>query len=70
METSLFDKLPHHIKLGFIEGVLVVYIEAFLVLACNKTNHPVFFALKVIRTELGISPKIMFDFDKLLSSFE
>ena len=54
-----------------IQLFLVVYVEAFLVLVCNKTNyHPAFFALKVIRTELGVSLKIMFDFDNLLSSFE
>ena len=39
---------------------------AFLVLVCNKTNyHPAFFALYVITTEIGVSLKKMFDFDKL-----
>ena len=46
-------------------------VEAFIVLVCNKTNYnPAFFALKVIPTKLGVSLKIMFDFDKLLSSFK
>ena len=65
------DKPPHHGKVNSMEGVLVVKVEAFLGLVCNKTNyHPVCFALKVIPTKLGGSLKIMFDFDKLLSSFK
>ena len=65
------DKPLHHDKVSSIEGVLVVYVEAFLVLVCNKTNyHPAFFVLKVIPTKLGVSLKIMFDFDKLLSSLK
>ena len=48
-----------------------MYVEAFLVLVCNKTNyHPAFLALKVIKTELGVSLKIMSDFDKLFSSLD
>ena len=67
----LVDKAPHHDKVSSIEGVLVVQLEAFLVLVCNKiNNHPAFFALKVIPTNLGVSLKIMFDFDKLLSSLK
>ena len=65
------DKAPHHDKVSSIEGVLVVQVEAFLVLVYNKTNyHPAFFALKVIPTNLGVSLKIMLDFDKLLSSLK
>ena len=65
------DKPPHQDKVSSIEGVLVVWVEAFLVLVCNKTNYgPAFFALKVIQTKLGVSLKIMFDFVKLLSNFK
>ena len=65
------DKPLHHDKVSSIEGVLVVQVEAFLVLVCNKTNyHPACFALKLILTKLGVSLKIMFDFDKLLSNFK
>ena len=65
------DKAPLHDKVTSIKGVLVVQVEAFLVLVCNKTNyHPEFFVLKVIPTKLGVSLKIMFDFDKLLSSLK
>ena len=49
-----------------IQLFLVVYVEAFFVLVCSKTNyHPALFALQVITEELGVSLKIMFDFDKL-----
>ena len=56
----------------FFNKVAVLWLaKAFLVLVCSKTNyHPAFFAFKVIRIELGVSLKIMVDFDKLLSSFE
>ena len=65
------DKAPLHDKVTSIERVLVVQVEAFLVLVCNKTNyHPAFFVLKVIPTKLAVSLKIMFDFDKLLSSLK
>ena len=65
------DKAPLHDKVTSIERVLVVQVEAFLVLVCYKTNyHPAFFVLKVIPTKLGVSLKIMFDFDKLLSNFK
>ena len=65
------DKAPHQDKVSSIEGVLVMQVEAFLVLVCNKTNyHLAFFALKVIPTKVGVSLKIMFDFDKLLSSLK
>ena len=50
-----------------IQLFLVVYVEAFFVLVCSKTNyHPAFF---VITEELGLSLKIMFDFDKLLNYY-
>ena len=60
------------VRVSFFNKVAVLWsAKAFLVLVCNKTNyHPAFFALKVIRIELGVSLKIMLDFDKLLSSFE
>ena len=65
------NKTPLHDKVTSIEGVLVVQVEAFLVVVCNKTNyHPAFFVLKVIPTKLGVSLKIMFNFDKLLSSLK
>ena len=57
------DKPPYRDKVSSIEGVLVLYVEAFLRIILH-------FLLKVIRTELGVSLKIMFDFDNLLSSFE
>ena len=65
------DKPLHHGKVNAIEGVLVLWVHAFLSLVCNKTNyHPACFALKVIPTKLGVSLKMMFEFDKLLSSFK
>ena len=60
------DKPPHHDKMSSIEEVLVVKVEAFIALVCNKTNYNP--ALQVIPTKLGVSLKIMFNFDKLLSS--
>ena len=48
---------------------LVVYVETFPVLFAIKAII-LRFLLKVVRTELGVSLKIMFNFDKLLSSFE
>ena len=56
----------------FFNKVAVLWpAKAFLVLVCNKTKyHPESFALKVIRIELGVSLKVMLDFDKVLSSFE
>ena len=69
-----FAKLTgtHMCQSFFFNKVAVVWpAKAFLELVCNKANyHPAFFALKVIRIELGVSLKMMLDFDKLLSSFE
>ena len=62
----------HMCQSFFFNKVAVLCLaKGFLVLVCNKTHyHLAFLALKVIRIELGVSLKIMLDFDKLLSSFE
>ena len=61
----------HLAVLPSIQLFLVVYVDAFLVLVCSKTNyHPVLFALSVIPTELGVSLKIMFDFHIKLCCFQ
>ena len=64
------DKPLHHDKVSSIDGILDIG-RGISCIVCNKTNyHPACFALKVIPTKLGVSLKIMFDFNKLLSSFK
>ena len=63
VETSYLDKPPHHVKLSFIEGVLLVYLRVYgcreqvEINSCNFMDEKIF---RVCLPKFHLTPEVCF----------